>query len=54
MTNLAELGIQMGNSLEAIGSFLAEIGICWFPAELDVFEIVKRERAGLGERSFIS
>jgi hypothetical protein len=54
VTNLVELGELQGNSLEKIRSFLADIKNCWFPAELDVIEIAKREKAGWGDKTFIS
>jgi hypothetical protein len=51
---MAELSALQGNSLHAVRAFMAEIGNDWFPAELNAFEIIAREKAGLGHQSFMS
>jgi hypothetical protein len=54
VTNIAELALLQGNSLHAVRCFMAEIGNDWLPAELNVFEIIEREKAGGGQQSFVS
>src|SRR5215469_1119985 len=46
VANLAELSGPQGKSQEAVRKFLHEIGSHWFPAEMDVVEIRKREMNG--------
>lgn len=47
VANLAELSGPQGRSLEVVRTFLQEIGPHWFPAEMDVVEIRKREMNGI-------
>ncbi len=46
VTNAVELTGPQGRSLDAVRTFLDEVGARWFPVELDAFEVVKRERSG--------
>jgi len=46
VTNAAELSGPQGKSLDAVKSFLNEIGPNWFPVELDVFKVFLREQNG--------
>jgi hypothetical protein len=46
--NAAELAGPQGKSFDAVKSFLNEVGPNWFPVELDVFEVVRREKSGAG------
>jgi hypothetical protein len=44
VANAAELSGPQGESIETVRTFLDEIGPHWFPVELDVFEVMERER----------
>jgi hypothetical protein len=46
VTNAAELSGPQKQSAEAVKIFLDEIGPHWFPAELNAFDVVQRERSG--------
>jgi hypothetical protein len=47
ITNAAELTGPQGHSWAQMRAFLDDLGPCWFPVELDPFEVTKRERRGL-------
>lgn len=49
VTNAAELAGLQGRSLDAVRTFLDEVGPHWFPVELDPFEVVKREGNGASQ-----
>ena len=46
VTNAAELSGPQGRSADLVKEFLNEIGPRWFPTELDVMEVCKRESQG--------
>ncbi|MEE9159866.1 MAG: hypothetical protein V3U60_15965 [Gammaproteobacteria bacterium] len=46
VTNAAELTGPQGRSLEAVRTFLDQVGRHWFPVELDPFEVANRELKG--------
>jgi len=46
VTNAAELTGPQGRSLDAVRTFLDEVGPHWFPVELDPFEVANRELKG--------
>ncbi len=46
VTNAAELCGPTGRSFEVIKEFLNELGAHWFPVDLNVLEVVKRESRG--------
>jgi len=46
VTNAAELTGPQGQSLEAVRTFLDQVGPHWFPVELDPFEVANREMKG--------
>jgi hypothetical protein len=48
VTNAAELSGPQGHSADAIREFLDEIGPHWFPARLNVAEVVHAEMNGVG------
>ena len=48
VTNAAELAGPKGRSLDAVRTFLDELGPHWFPVELDPLVVVNRELAGEG------
>jgi hypothetical protein len=55
VANLVDLSGPQGKSQDVVRDFLREIGPRWFPTELDVIEISKREAAGMrGAASCIS
>ncbi|MDE0504741.1 MAG: hypothetical protein OXM00_10110 [Paracoccaceae bacterium] len=43
-TNVLEVAENSGTSLDAIQSFLTEIGEQWFPIEWNAFEVIRREK----------
>ncbi len=43
VTNAAELTGPQGRSLDAVRTFLDDVGPHWFPVELDPFEVANRE-----------
>ena len=43
LTNAAEVTGPQGRSLEAVRTFLDQVGPHWFPVELDPFVVTKRE-----------
>lgn len=47
VTNAAELTGPQGVSWEEMRAFLNELGPCWFPVELDAYEVTKREAQGM-------
>jgi hypothetical protein len=47
VTNAAELSGPQGRSADAVKAFLDEIGPRWFPAWLDVTEVIKDEMKGV-------
>ncbi len=46
VSNAVELTGPQGKSLEAVRSFLDDVGPHWFPVELDATEVVNRELVG--------
>lgn len=48
LTNAAELTGPQGGSLEALRTFLDQVGPRWFPVELNPFVVAKRELRGAG------
>jgi hypothetical protein len=46
VTNAAELPGPLGRSAEMVRAFLDEVGEHWFPVELNVLEVVNREKSG--------
>ncbi len=46
VTNAAELTGSQGESLEAVRTFLDQVGPHWVPVELDPFEVTNRELKG--------
>ncbi|MGA7919201.1 MAG: hypothetical protein WCA38_05970 [Candidatus Acidiferrales bacterium] len=46
VSNAVDLTGPQGDSLDAVRSFLNEIGPCWTPVELDAKEVVDREQKG--------
>jgi len=46
VTNAVELSGPQGKSFDIVKSFLDEVGPNWFPIELDVAEVIRREQGG--------
>src|SRR5712692_946696 len=46
VTNAVELSRPQGKSFDIVKSFLDEVGPNWFPIELDVAEVIRREQSG--------
>jgi hypothetical protein len=46
VTNAAELAGQKGCSVDAVRTFLDEVGPHWFPVELEPIKVVRREQKG--------
>jgi hypothetical protein len=55
VTNAVELPGPQGRSRDMIREFLSEIGPNWFPVELNLFEVIEREKNGMDpSRSCVS